>query len=180
MTLIFGVPVHVEDRIAGSLTYDDDAVGHISEPGLETFNPSGALALSLGSGLSVPLEIIQVFDDQPGGSPFDLDTINAAATTTSFPGFDSIFMVVEFQGPPESRTTTALPRSAAEIANFMTTASFRFQASQTGVPPPFDSTSHEILGRVELPSGPTPTPEPATLLLVLGGAGALLRPRRRS
>jgi hypothetical protein len=180
MVPIFGVPVHVGDVIPGTLTYDDDAIGSGGEPGFEAFNPVGSIALSLGSGLSLPLEIIQVFDDEPGGSPFDLDTVNAAASTTIFPGFDGIFMVVQFQGPPDRRSTTALPRSAAEFATFTTAASFRFQGAQTGVPAPFDSTSHEILGRVELANAPTPTPEPATGLLVLGGAGALLRRRRRS
>ena len=180
MVPIFGVPVHVGDVIPSTLTYDGDAIGSSGEPGFEAFHPTGSIALSLGSGLSLPLDIIQVFDDQPGGSPFDLDTVNAAASTTSFPGFDSIFMVVQFQGPPDRRSTTALPRSAAEFASFTTTASFQFQGAQTGVPPPFDSTSHEILGRVELANAPTPTPEPATGLLVLGGAGVLLRRRSRS
>lgn len=179
MRAIFGVPVQVGDVIHSTLTYDDDAIGNGGEPGFEAFNPAGSIALSLGSGLSVPLEIIQVFDDQPGGSPFDLDTVNAASVTTSFPGFDSVFMVVQFQGPPDSRSTTALPRSAEEFASFTTTASFRFQAAQSGVPPPFDSTSHEFLGRVELANAPTPTPEPATLFLTLGGVGVLLEKRRR-
>jgi hypothetical protein len=180
MVPIFGVSVHVGDVIPGTLTYDDAAVGAIDEPGVEIFHPAGSIALSLGSGLSLPIEIMQVFDDQPGGSPFDLDTVNAAASTTSFPEFDSLFMVAGFQGPPDARTTTALPRSLAEFASFTTTASFRFEGAQTGVAPPFDALSHEILGRVELANVPTPTPEPATGLLVLGGAGALLRKRRRS
>ena len=181
MASIFGVAVHLGDVIHGSLIYDRDAIGSSPEPGFEAFNPiAGSLALSFGSGLSLPLEIVDVYDDQPGRSPIDLDTLAVAATTSSFPGFESIFMLLEFQGPPESRSTTALPRSVAEIAAFTTTASFRFEAAEMGVSPPFDASSHEILGRVQLASAPTPVPEPATGALMLGALGILLRTRRRS
>ena len=57
----------------------------------------------------------------------------------------SITMLLHAQGPPDSRSTTALPRSVAEFASFMTTGSFRFQAFQPGVNPPFLELSHEIL-----------------------------------
>lgn len=182
MVPIFGAAVHTGDVIGSTLTYDRDATGSSSEPGFAAFNPiAGSIALSLGSGLSLPLAIVQVFDDQPGGSPFDLDTVNALASTTSFPGFESMTMLLHLQGPPDRRSTTALPQSVAEFASFMTTASFRFQAFQAGVNPPFLELSHEILGRAQLADAPTPTPEPATgVLMLLGAVGTFLRTRRRS
>jgi hypothetical protein len=182
MVPIFGVAVHAGDVLHSTLTYDRDAIGSSGEPGFEAFNPiAGSIALALGSGLSLPLEIVQVFDDQPGGSPFDLDTVNAVASTTSFPGFEGISMLLHAQGPPDRRSTTALPRSVAEFASFMTTGSFRFQAFQRGVNPPFPELSHEILGRAQLADAPTPTPEPATgLLMLVGAVGTLLRARRQS
>jgi hypothetical protein len=181
MVPIFGVAVHAGDVIDSTLTYDRDAIGESAEPGFAAFTPiAGSIALSLGSGLSLPLAIVQVFDDQPG-SPFGLDTVNAVASTTSFPGFESINMLLHLQGPPDRRSTTALPRSVAEFASFMTTASFSFQAFQAGANPPFLELSHEILGRAQLADSPTPTPEPATgVLMLLGAAGTFLRTRRRS
>jgi hypothetical protein len=182
MVPIFGVAVHAGDVLHSTLTYDRDAIGNSGEPGFEAFNPiTGSIALALGSGLSLPLAIVQVFDDQPGGLPFDLDTVNAVASTTSFPGFESMTMLLHAQGPPDRRSTTALPRSVDEFAGFMTTASFRFQAFQAGMNPPFLELSHEILGRVQLADAPTPTPEPATgVLMLLGAVGTFLRTRRRS
>jgi hypothetical protein len=168
--------------IDGTLTYDRDAIGSSSEPGFAAFRPiTGSIALSLGSGFSLPLEIVQVFDDQPGRSPFDLDTVNAVASTASFPGFEALTMLLQVQGPPDSRSTTALPRSVAEVASFMTTASFRFQAFQAGLNPPFVELSHEFLGRVQLADAPAPIPEPATgVLMLLGAVGTVLRTRGRS
>ena len=181
MVPIFGVAVHAGDVLHSTLTYDRDAIGESGEPGFEAFRPTGSTALALGSGLSLPLEIVQVFDDQPTGSPFQHDTVNAVASTSSFPGFVGISMLLQAQGPPDSRSTTALPRSAAEFASFMTTGSFRFQAFQAGANPPFLELSHEILGRAQLADAPTPTPEPATgVLMLVGAAGMLLRARRRS
>jgi hypothetical protein len=182
MVPIFGSAVHAGDVIGSTLTYDRDAIGSSAEPGFAAFNPiAGSIALSLGSGLTLPLAIVQVFDDQPGGSPFDLDTVNAVASTTTFPGFESITMLLHMQGPPDRRSTTALPQSVGEFASFMTTASFRFQAFQATVNPPLLELSHEILGRAQLANTSTPTPEPATgALMLLGAIGTLLRPRRRS
>ena len=179
MVPIFGTSVQVGDVIHGTLTYDGAAMASSSSPGFATYaSITGSIDLSLGSGFSLPLDVIDVFDVQPGGTPFDLDTVAAAASTTSFPGFDSISVLVDFQGPPDSRSTTALPQSAAEFASFVTAASFRFEGGQTGVAPPFDESSHEILGRVELAGGPTPTPEPATAILVLTATGLLFRKPR--
>jgi hypothetical protein len=182
MVPIFGVAVHPNDVIEGMLTYDRDAVGSSDVPGFASFKPiAGSIALSLRSGFSLPLEIVQVFDDEPGRSPFDLDTVNAVASTSSFPGFLSISMLLHAQGPPERRSTTALPRSAAEFASFVTTASFRFQAFQRVVNPPFVELSHEFLGRVQLADAPTPVPEPATgVLMLIGAVGTFLRTRQRS
>ncbi len=182
MVPIVGVAVHAGDVLHSTLTYDRDAVANTSgEPGFAAFNPiAGSIALALGSGLSFPLQIVQVFDDQPTGSPFQLDAVNALASTSSFPGFNSISMLLHAHGPPDSRSTTALPRSVAEFASFMTTGAFRFQAFQPGANPPFLEVSHEILGRAQLAEAPTPVPEPATGVLVLiGGVGTLLRARRR-
>lgn len=181
MVPIFGVAVHAGDVLHSTLTYDRDAIGNSGEPGFEAFNPTGSIALALGSGLSLPLEIVQVYDDQPGHSPLDMDTVNAFASTASFPGFESITMLLQAQGPPESRSTTALPRSIAELASFMTAGSFRFQAFQAGMNPPFLDLSHEILGRAQLADTATPTPEPATgVLMLVGAVGTFLRTRRQS
>lgn len=182
MVPIFGAAVHAGDVLQSTLTYDRDAIGNGGEPGFAGYSPiAGSIALSLGSGLSLPLEIVQVFDDQPGGSPFDLDTVNAFASTTSFPGFASITMLLHIQGPPDRRSTTALPQSVAEFASFMTTASFSFQAFQPGANPPSFDLTHEILGRAQLADAPAPVPEPATgALMLLGAVGTFLRARRRS
>ena len=183
MVPIFGVAVHAGDVFHSTLTYDRDAIGHGSgEPGFEAFSPiAGSITLALGSGLSLPLQLVQVFDDQPTGSPFQHDTVNAVASTSSFPGFVGITMFLQAQGPPDGRSTTALPRSVAEFASFMTTGSFRFQARQTGVSLPFPEVSHEILGRAQLADAPTPTPEPATgVLMLVGAVGTWLQARRRS
>ena len=182
MVPIFGVAVHAGDLLHSTLIYDRDAIGRGGEPGFEAFNPiAGSITLALGSGLSLPLEIVQVFDDQPTGSPFDHDTVNALASTASFPGFESISMLLHVQGPPDRRSTTALPRSVAEFASLMTTGSFRFQAFQPGANPPFLDLSHGILGRAQLADAPTPVPEPATgVLMLIGAVGTLLRARRRS
>ena len=181
MVPIFGVGVQAGDVLHSTLTYDRDAIGSGGEPGFEAFNPTGSIALSLGSGLDLPLEIVQVFDDPPGGSPFDLDTVNASASTSGFPGFAAITMLLHIQGPPDRRSTTALPRSVADFASFMTTGSFRFQAFQAGANLPFLDLSHEILGRAQLADAPAAVPEPATgVLMLVGGVGAFLRARRRS
>jgi hypothetical protein len=181
MVSIFGVAVHPGDVLHSTLIYDRDAIGRGGEPGFEAFNPAGSITLALGSGLSLPLEIMQVFDDQPTGSPFQMDTVNAFASTASFPGFESITMLLQAHGPPDSRSTTALPRSVAEFASFMTIGLFRFQAFQAGENLPFLDLSHEILGRAQLADVPTPIPEPATgLLMLVGTVGTLLRARRRS
>jgi hypothetical protein len=179
MVPIFGVAVHAGDVLHSTLTYDRDAIGNSGEPGFEAFHPAGSIALALGSGLNLPLEIVQVFDDQPTGSPFQSDTVNALASTTSFPGFDSISMLLQAHGPPDSRSTTALPRSVAEFDSFMTIGAFRFQAFQPGVNPPFLELSHEILGRAQLADAPAPVPEPATgVLMLVGAVGTWLRARR--
>ena len=179
---IFGVAVQPGDVLRSTLTYDRDAIGSTGEAGFEAFRPiTGSIALAVGSGFSLPLEIVQVFDDQPSGSPFDHDTVNGFASTSSVPGFESITMLLQAQGPPESRSTTALPRSVAEFASFMTTGLFRFQAFQAGSNLPFLDLSHEILGRAQLADAPTPVPEPATGALMLAAAvGTWLRARRRS
>jgi hypothetical protein len=181
MVPIFGVAVHAGDLLHSPLIYDRDAIGQSGEAGFEAFHPAGSIALALGSGLSLPLEIVQVFDDQPTGSPFQLDTVNGFASTTSFPGFEGVTMLLQAHGPPDSRSTTALPRSVAEFASFMTTGAFRFQAFQAGANPPFLELSHEILGRAELADAPAPVPEPATgVLMLVGAVGSWLRARRRS
>lgn len=181
MVPIFGVPVHAGDVLHSTLTYDRDAIGSSGEAGFEAFHPAGSITLALGSGLNLPLEIVQVFDDQPSGSPFDLDTVNAFASTASFPGLESVTMLLQAHGPPDRRSTTALPRSVAEFASFMTMGSFRFQAFQAGGNPPFLELSHEILGRAQLADAPTPVPEPATgVLMLVGAVGTLLRARRRN
>jgi hypothetical protein len=180
MVPIVGVPVRAGDVLRSTLIYDRDAIGRGGEPGFEAFNPAGSITLALGSGFSLPLEIAQVFDDQPTGSPFDMDTVNAFAATNSFPGFERIDMLLQAHGPPDSRSTTALPRSVAEFASFMTLGLFRFQAFQAGDNPPFLDLSHEILGRAQLADGPAPIPEPATgVLMLVGAVGTLLRARRR-
>ena len=182
MVPIFGVAVHPGDEFRSLLTYDRDAMGTGGEPGFEAYRPiAGSIALALGSGLSLPLEIVQVFDDEPTGSPFQSDTVNALASKTSFPGFNGITMLLHANGPPDSRSTTALPQSVAEFASFMTIGSFRFQAFQPGVNPPFFELSHEILGRAQLADAPAPVPEPATgVLMLIGTVGTVLRARRRS
>ena len=180
MRPIFGAAVHAGDVLHSTLIYDRDAIGSTGEAGFEAFHPAGSITLALGSGLSLPLEIVQVFDDQPSGSPFDFDTVNAYATTASFPGFESISMLIQAHGPPDGRSTTALPRSVAEFASFMTSGAFRFQAFQPGMNPPFLELSHEILGRAQLADAPAPIPEPATgVLMLVGAVGTLLRARRR-
>ena len=181
MVPILGAAVHAGDVLHSTLIYDRDAIGRSGEPGFEAYNPAGSITLALGSGLSLPLEIVQVFDDQPSGSPFDMDTVNAFASTASFPGFESITMLIQAHGPPDSRSTTALPRSVAEFASFMTIGLFRFQAFQPGENPPFLELSHEIRGRAQLADEPAPIPEPATgVLMLVGAVGTLLRARRRS
>jgi hypothetical protein len=116
MVPIFGVAVHAGDVLHSTLTYDRDAIGNSGEPGVEAFHPAGSIALALGSGLSLSLKIVQVFDDQPIGSPFQLDTVNALASTTSFSGFDSITMLFQAHGPPDSRSTTASSGPATRVA----------------------------------------------------------------
>jgi hypothetical protein len=85
----------------------------------------------------------------------------------SFPGFDYTEATLDFQGPPASRTTSALPTSAAEIAAFYTSGSLRFLAFQTGKEAPFDDGTQSFIGRARLSDTTAVTPEPATLLLVL-------------
>ena len=179
MVPIFGVAVQPGDVLHSTLTYDRDAIGSGGEPGFEAFHPNGTIALSLGSGLSLPLEIVQVFDDEPGHSPFDRDTVNAVAGASRFLGFETIRMLIQAQGPPDSRSTTALPQSVADFASFMTTGSFRFQTFEPGANLPFLDITHEIFGRAELADQAAPVPEPATGLLVLGAIGSVLRARRR-
>ena len=181
MVPIFGAAVHPGDVLHSTLIYDRDAIGSTGEPGFEAFHPEGSITLALGSGLTLPLEIVQVFDDQPSGSPFDSDTVNAFASTAGFPGFESITLLLQAHGPPDSRSTTALPRSVADFASFMTIGAFRFQAFRAGMNPPFLDLSHEILGRAQLADAPTPVPEPATgVLMLVGAVGTWLRARRRS
>ena len=69
MVPILGVAVHAGDVLHSTLTYDRDAIGESGEPGFEAFRPIGSIALALGSGLSLPLAIVQVFDDQPTARP---------------------------------------------------------------------------------------------------------------
>ena len=132
MNPLFGAEISAGDTLRGTLSYDINAVGTVSG-NARTFDPiSGSIALDVGSGLTLPLGRMDVYDTLPNGSPFDSDTVAAFSSTMSFPGFDYIEATLDVQGPPASRTTNALPRSAAEIAAFYTNGSFRFLAFQTG------------------------------------------------
>lgn len=177
MSPLFGAAVSAGDIVRGTLTYDVNAAGTVSG-NARIFNPiSGSIALEIGSGLTVPLDGMSVYDTIPNQSVFDSDTVAASAVTTSFPGFDSIEASLEFQGPPSSRSTDALPVSAAEIASFYTNGSFRFLAFQTGKPAPFDDGTQSFVGRLRLAESTAVTPEPMTVLLVAPFALALVRRR---
>lgn len=178
MNPLFGTDVSAGDTLRGTLSYDINAAGPVSG-NAAIFDPiAGSIALDVGSGLTLPLGRMDVYDTVPNGSPFDSDTVAAFSSTMSVPGFDYIEATLDFQGPPASRTTNALPASAAEIAGFFTKGSFRFLAFQTGKEAPFDDGTQSFVGRLQLAETTAVTPEPATLLLVLPFAIGLTRGRK--
>jgi hypothetical protein len=180
MRPFFGVAIHAGDVLRGTLTYDRDTIGHNPVAGFQSFIPiDGSIAIHAGSGFSLPLEVVDVFDVPSTEPEYYRDTVAAFATSYSVPGFEWVQMELDFQGAPWSRHTADLPRSAAEIAAFATVNSFRFAGNQVGSNPPFDLTSHEFLGPVRLAETPAATPEPASGLLLAGGLAALLRRRKR-
>jgi hypothetical protein len=178
MNPLFGADVSAGATLRGTLSYDINAADTLSG-NARTFDPiSGSIALDVGSGLTLPLGRMDVYDTIPNGSPFDSDTVAAFSSTMSFAGFDYIEATLDFQGPPASRTTNALPASTAEIAAFYTNGSFRFLAFQTGKEAPFDDGTQSFIGRLRLAGTTAVTPEPATLLLVLPFAIGLTRGRK--
>lgn len=179
MIPLFGADVPVGHTVRGTLTYDVNAAGTPAGSG-RIFHPiTGSIALDVGSGLRLPLDRMDVYDTIPHQSPFDTDTVAGFAFTSSFPGFDYIEATLDFQGPPSSRTTDALPRSVDEIASFSMKGSFRLLAFQTGKPAPFDDGTQSFVGRLRLADATAVTPEPATLLLVAPFAIGLARRGRR-
>jgi hypothetical protein len=136
MDPLFGVPIAPGDIVHGALTYDSRAPDLSAAPVVGLYQPAGAsLIVDVGTGLTLTVDALNVFDIGPIHSVFDLDTFAGGAETNSFPGFDNIRVDFDFQGPPESRSGDRLPRSAAEIVQFYQRGSLRLIAFQTGKNP---------------------------------------------
>jgi hypothetical protein len=176
---IFGAPLAPADIFRGSLTYDTATPDSApADPEVGDYRSAGAIVVSVGSGLSVPLETVFVSDNAFSPLPNMDDGFGAIAFTPAVPGFESILTTVDFRGG--GRTGDALPASAAEALAAFSTGSFRLTGLQTGVNPPFDSGTHELFGLARLlDASPEPVPEPGTVLLFAAGAGMMFWRWRR-
>jgi PEP-CTERM motif len=179
---IFGVPIGVGDSFSGFFSYDPNTPDGNRLPDFGFYQGTGqSLGVDLGTGLTVPIETFQTFDN---GLCFEFQDCDAFVVVAHpmIPGFEFFQVLASFKAPAASRQGDALPRDLAEFTALYTTGEFRLGAfrSSGGFDPPF---THTLVGTLSLQPEAV-VPEPGTLLLVGTGAfgvlGRALRQRRTS
>jgi hypothetical protein len=178
MEEVFGLPIHAGDVLSASVTYDADAFDGNPDPLYGGYVAKGEIAINYGTGVRLPLQILTVIDNA-WGVGYPTDYFAAASEFGDVPGFSQVLAITEFYGPPSAQNGDALPRTAEMFrAMYSTRGSFQFNLNKNGVEPPFDDTTHAVLGTISL-SEPAAVPEPATLVLLGTGAlGLAVRMRR--
>jgi PEP-CTERM motif len=179
---VFEVPIGVGDSFSGFFSYDPSTPDGNQLPEFGIYQGTGhALRVDLGTGLTVPIETFQLFDNATCRALQDCDVFVVVAHPV-IPGFEFFEVIANFQAPAASRQGDALPRDLAEFTALYTTGEFRLQAfrSSDSSDPPF---THTLVGTLS-PQPEAVVPEPGTLLLVGTGAfgilGRVLRQRRTS
>jgi hypothetical protein len=179
---IFGVPIGVGDRFSGRFSYDPHTPDGNQLPDFGIYQGTGqALRVDLGTGLTVPIETFQLFDNATCLQIQDCDAFVVVASAV-IPEFEFFQVIANFQAPAASRQGDALPRDLAEFTALYTTGYFLLQAfrSSDSSDPGF---THTLFGTLS-PQPEAVVPEPGTLLLVGTGAvgilGRILRQRRTS
>lgn len=170
---LFGQAISVGDTLRGRLTYDTSAPDTRPNPLEGNYRSAGTLAILTSTPVMLPLNDIWVFDQAFDPRPGFDDVFTGYGEILDYPAFDALQAEISFRGG--GRTGDALPPSASEFISAFSTGGLRFAAWKTEGNPPFDSGTHELFGTVRAVNDPAPVPEPATWLLLAGGAAGIAR-----
>jgi PEP-CTERM motif len=174
---IFGVPIAAGDVIRGSFVYDPSTPDGNVTPDFGFYRGAGeALRLDTGTGLTLPIESYQVFDNA-NCFPDVCDAFLGVANTLTFPGFEFIQAVADFRTAAGNHDGDGLPQSLEELATVWAPGTFILDARALNAPP--DDLTHRFSGTLRLRETPEPVPEPGTLMLIATGAAGLIARRRR-